>query len=72
MVEVVKGQRYRNTQTGLWGNLAPVWIVEDVAPGPGGTEHAHLICADEKSLRKTLATAVLKDKQRFEQLPDSP
>ena len=62
---IVKGQRYRETRSRLWGNLAQVWVVEDVFIGTDGVEYARLTCVSEPSMRKTLSIAVLKDKSRF-------
>lgn len=62
---VMKGQQFREPQARLWGNLAQVWIVEAVFAGADGVEYARLACAGEPSLRKTLSTAVLRDKLRF-------
>jgi hypothetical protein len=62
---IAKGQHYRETRSRLWGNLAQVWVVEDVFVGTDGVEYARLACVNEPSMRKTLSLAVLKDKSRF-------
>ncbi len=63
---VTTGQRYRDKQVSLPRVGAQIWVVETVFTGTDGVEYAELACLGEPSLRKSLATAVLRDKHRFE------
>jgi hypothetical protein len=62
---VTVGQRYRDTQSTIFGAPGAVWIVEHVEIGVDGVENARLVSAADRTERKTLSTAALTDRQRF-------
>ena len=62
---ILKGQRCREVQLGMFGRPAPEWIVDALFAGAGGVEYSRLIRASDPSQRKTLALVVLYDKHRF-------
>lgn len=62
---VERGQRYREAGRSGTGSGGLVWQVENVFTGTDGIEYAGLVCAADRSLRKTLAIAALGDRRRF-------
>lgn len=68
MYEVIAGQRFRDAQPTVFGHPPPDWIVTDVFVGTDGKEYAHVYSARNTHDRKTLSTAILRDKRRFVQL----
>ena len=64
-MSVAVGQRFREARATIFGEPAPEWIVEHLRIGSDGLEYATLVSAADPSLRKTLSTAVLVDRQRF-------
>ena len=62
---ILKGQRCREVQLGMFGRSAPEWIVDALFAGADGVEYSRLVRASDPSQRKTLALAVLYDRHRF-------
>lgn len=63
------GQHFRRVRPGAYGHPREAeWIVEAVQTDAQGIRHARLINAADPTERKTLATAVLADPARFEEV----
>lgn len=68
MVEVAAGQHFTDAQLTVFGHRAPVWVVIDVFIGTDGKKYAHICSVSNTQDRKTLSTAILRDKRRFTQV----
>jgi hypothetical protein len=62
---VERGQHYRDVHPGLYGTPSADWIVDVVFRGTDGVAYAHLMCAADSTLRKTLSLHALNDRRRF-------
>jgi hypothetical protein len=65
---VAIGERYRETQRGVFARPASDWVVKAVYTGDDGIEHARLVRVSDPSQQKTLSAGVLVDRRRFEQV----
>jgi hypothetical protein len=72
MSEITPGQRFRDVQPTLFGQASPDWIVNNVFTGTDGKEYARIHSASNPHDRKTLSTAILRDKRRFTQIQVRP
>jgi hypothetical protein len=69
---IERGQRYQEARAGYLGRPAPVWIVEKTFTACGDDlRYAHLICAADPTLRKTLALDALSDTKRFRRIAET-
>ena len=70
-VSIEPGQRYQEARPGYLGRPAPVWIVEKTFTASGDDlPYAHLICAADPTLRKTLALDALSNTGRFRRIAE--
>jgi hypothetical protein len=67
MSEVTAGQRFRDAKSNLFGHPPPYWVVDEVFIGTDRKEYAQVHSDSNPYDRKTLATAILRDKRRFVQ-----
>jgi hypothetical protein len=65
MVEVLAGQHFTDAQPTVFGRRAPVWMVINVFIGTDGKQYAHIGSLSNPQDRKTLSTAILRDRRRF-------
>jgi hypothetical protein len=65
---VAIGERFRETQRGVFARPASDWVVKAVYTGDDGIEHARLVLVSDPSQQKTLSAAILGDRRRFEQI----
>ena len=65
---VEPGQHYRRVRPGVYRPAGSEWIVEAVQTDAQGIPHARLVNAVDPTERKTLATDVLADPSRFEEV----
>ncbi len=72
MVEVIAGQHFTDAQPTVFGRRAPVWMVTNVFIGTDGKQYAHVCAASSPQDRKTLSTAILRDKRRFIEVQARP
>ena len=63
---IAPGQRYRDTQPGIFGQPGSEWIVEEIFTGTDAVEYARVVSASDLTQRKTLSVAILLDERRFE------
>lgn len=72
MSEMKAGQRFRDTSPTVFGRSPPDWIVGKVFVGTDGVEYAHVYSAFNPHDRKTLSTAILRDRRRFTEVQVRP
>lgn len=72
MSDIAAGQRFREAQDTLFGHPPPDWVVDDVFIGTDGKQYAHVHADSNPHERKTLSTAILRDKRRFIQIQVRP
>ena len=72
MSEVKVGERFRDANPTIFGHAPPDWIVGAISIGTDGMEYAHVYSASNPHERKTLSTAILRDKRRFHQVHVKP
>ena len=72
MDEVIAGQRFRDAAPTVFGHPPPDWVVDQVFIGTDGKQYAHVHADSKPHERKTLSTAILRDKRRFIQVPVRP
>jgi len=65
MSDVTVGQRFRDTAPTLFGHLPLYWVIDEVFMGTDGKQYAFIHADSKPHERKTLSTAVLRDKRRF-------
>jgi hypothetical protein len=65
MSDVTAGQRFRDPSPTAFGKAQPDWVVDEVFVGTDGKQYAQVHSASKPHERKTLSTAVLRDKRRF-------
>ena len=63
--EVRVGQRYREVGTSFLGSPTPLWVVEDIFTSTDSLTYVRLMNVADSSLRKTLSTKALTDRQRY-------
>jgi hypothetical protein len=59
---IATGQRFVDARSPTFGYP---WIVEKTFTGTDGIEYAQVVCAADRTRRKTLSTAVLGDRSWF-------
>lgn len=72
MDEVIAGRRFRDATPTAFGQPRPDWIVGEVFIGTDGVRYARVYCASNSHDRKTLSTAILRDKRRFVEVQARP
>ena len=65
---VAVGQRYQDAQQRNFGRPGLEWVVQDLITGTDGLAYARLACVSDPTKRKTLSSAVLGDRHRFQRL----
>jgi hypothetical protein len=65
MNQVKPDQHFRDTQLTHFGGAAPELVVRRVFVGTDGNQYAELCSATDSTDRRTLSTAILRDKRRF-------
>jgi hypothetical protein len=65
MSSVTAGQHFRDPNPTLFGHPQRDWVVDEVFVGTDGKQYAHVHAESKPHERKTLSTAVLRDKRRF-------
>ena len=63
--EISVGQRYREVGTSFLGSPTPLWAVEGIFTSTDSLTYVRLMNVADSSLRKTLSTKVLTDRQRY-------
>ena len=63
--EIRVGQRYREVGTSFLGSPTPLWAVEGIFTSTDSMTYVRLMNVADSSLRKTLSTNVLTDRQRY-------
>ena len=63
--EVRVGQRYREVGTSFLGSPTPLWAVEGIFTSTDSLTYVRLTNVADPSLRKTLSTKALTDRQRY-------
>jgi hypothetical protein len=59
---VAIGRRFVDARV---AGFAQPWIVEKTFTGRDGIEYAHIVCAADRTRRKTLSTSVLGDSRWY-------
>jgi len=67
--EVFIGEIYRETGRSFLGVARRCWTVDEVRTSIGGQTHALISSVDFPRTRKTLSSAALLDKSRYELVP---
>ena len=65
MNQVKPDQHFRDTQLTHFGAAATEFVVRRVFVGTDGNQYAELCSATDSTDRRTLSTAILRDKRRF-------
>ncbi len=68
MSDVTAGQHFRDAAPTAFGRPAGAWVVDEVFIGTDGKRYAHVHADLKPHERKTLSTAILRDKRRFVQV----
>jgi hypothetical protein len=68
MDEIVAGRRFRDAAPTIFGHPAPDWVVGELFTGADGMRYARVYSFSNPHDRKTLSTAILRDKRRFVQV----
>ena len=71
--EIRPGQHFRDTQATAFGNKNKTidLVIRRVFLSTDGKQHAEVHTAVDPSNRRTLSTAILKDRRRFVEVPDT-
>ena len=72
MSEITPGHCFRDANSTMFGHPPPEWIVSDIFIGTDGVQYARVYSASNPHNRKTLSTAILRDKSRFIQVQVRP
>ena len=65
MSDVTAGQRFRDPNPTVFGRPQSNWVVDEVFVGTDGKQYARVHAEAKPHERKTLSTAVLRDRRRF-------
>jgi hypothetical protein len=68
---VAIGQHYRDVQQRTFGRPGLEWVIQDLITGTDGIAYARLACASDPTARKTLSSAILVDRHRYQRLDPS-
>ena len=63
--EIRVGQRYREVGASFLGSPTPLWAVDGIFISTDSLTYVRLINVADPSLRKTLSTKALTDRQRY-------